>query len=188
MKSARILAISMVVLLIGYGVNVTLRAWGQQPQTGFDSGLSAFPTPPGAMPLLIQGARHAGDAEMNKLVQEEAAAERDVANLIESYAHTEGDAERSKIKSKLGSALEKEFDLQQKRRDLELSRVEARLKKVRELMKKRGEARQSIIDKRLDQLLREADGLGWTPPPGVNLRQNQSNGTRPAGLYGPMQR
>lgn len=109
---------------------------------------------------------------MEKLVQEEAAAEREVASLIESYAHTEGDTERSKIKSKVAAALEKEFDMQQKRRDLELSRVEARLKKVRELMKKRSDARQSIIEKRLDQLLREADGLGWTPPAGVNLHQN----------------
>ena len=65
--------------------------------------------------------------------------------------------------------MEKEFDLQQKRRDLDLVRVEARLKKVRDLMKKRSEARQSIIDKRLDQLIREAEGLGWTPPAGISL-------------------
>jgi hypothetical protein len=85
---------------------------------------------------------------------------RQVAKLIESYAHAETDAQRSKIKSVLATTLEKEFELQQKRRDLDLVRVKARLKKVRDLMKKRGEPRQSIIDKRLDQLIREAEGLG----------------------------
>ncbi len=175
MKFSRILVMATMCLLVGYGVSVTLRAWGQQPLpvspgTGYAPPLSDL-----AYPMIPNGVRQRADAEMDKLVQEEAAAEREVAKLIESYTHAEGDTERSKIKSKLESALEKEFDLQQKRRDLELTRVEARLKKVRELMKKRSEARQSIIDKRLDQLLREADGLGWTPPPGINLRQNHPN-------------
>jgi hypothetical protein len=165
MKPARIL---VLVLFLGFGLSVALHAWGQQPQ----SRDLAFPVDVQNGPLYLLAERHPDDAEMGKLVQEEATAEREVASLIESYAHTEGDRERSKIKSKVATALEKEFDLQQKRRDLELARVEARLKKVRELMKKRSEARQSIIDKRLDQLLREADGLGWTPPAGVNLRQH----------------
>lgn len=166
MKSARIL---VLVLFLGFGLSVTLLAWGQEPL--LDTGRSS--SSDGQHPSLIfLTDQRGGDAEMDKLVQEEAAAEREVSSLIASYAHTEGDTERSKLKSKVATALEKEFDLQQKRRDLELARVEARLKKVRELMKKRGDARQSIIDKRLDQLLREADGLGWTPPPGVNLHQN----------------
>jgi hypothetical protein len=33
-------------------------------------------------------------------------------------------------------------------------------------MKKRDEERKTIIDKRLDQIVREAEGLGWSPPPG----------------------
>jgi hypothetical protein len=37
---------------------------------------------------------------------------------------------------------------------------------VRELMTKRSQERKVIIDKRLDQLVREAEGLGWAPPPG----------------------
>jgi hypothetical protein len=174
MKSARILVLTLVSLLLAFvfsvSLSVTLRAWGQEPLPGN----SQLPASGGSIAIQDLGvwARRGGDAEMDKLVQEEAATEREVAALIESYTHTEGDKGRSDIKSKVATALEKEFDLQQKRRDLELSRVEARLKKVRELMKKRSEARQSIIDKRLDQLLREADGLGWTPPPGVNLHQN----------------
>jgi hypothetical protein len=173
MKSTRILVLASLILLMGYGVSVTLCAWGQTPA-------AKSSVPPGAVnvlgPLpagqqLAIGYRHEADPEMDKLLQEEATAERQVSTLIESYSRAEKDTDRSKIKSELGVALEKEFDLQQKRRKLELDRVEERLKKVRELMQKRTDARQTIIDKRLDQLIREAEGLGWTPPPGISLPQ-----------------
>jgi hypothetical protein len=121
--------------------------------------------PPQANPYLADPA----DPEVTKLRSDETTAERDVARLVTEYSRAQGEAARSKIKSSLATALEKEFDLQQKRRDMEVTAVEARIKKVRELMQKRSDARQSIIEKRADQLIREADGLGWTAPSGINL-------------------
>ena len=47
------------------------------------------------------------------------------------------------------NALARQFDLQQKRRDLELARVEAQLKKLRAMMKKRADEWKTIIDKRV---------------------------------------
>ena len=170
MKSVRILIIASVSLLIGYGLIVTINAWGQQPL--LDTGASLVQDGE----WLIRGVRHESDAEMDKLLQEEAEADQKVATLVESYAHTEGEAKRNEIKSSLSTALEKEFDLQQRRRDLELKRVEERVKRVRELMEKRNKAKRSIIDNRLDQLLREADGLGWTPPAGMNLHRQGGYG------------
>jgi hypothetical protein len=120
-----------------------------------------------SVPLLDFGP---SDPETDKLRASEASAEREVAKLVADYARAEGESARAKIKSSLAAALEKEFDLQQKRRDLELSAVEARIKKVRELMQKRADARQAIVEKRADQLIREADGLGWTAPSGINLQ------------------
>jgi hypothetical protein len=105
------------------------------------------------------------DPELQKLHAEEVSAEREVAGLLAQYAKSTEDAARSKAKAKLSTALEKQFDLQQQRRELEASRIETQLKKLRELMKKRTDARQTIVEKRLDQLVREADGLGWTSPP-----------------------
>ena len=107
------------------------------------------------------------DPELAKLHAEEGRLEHETAGMVEEYARTMDESQRGKIKAKLTSNLEKQFELQQKRRDLEVAQIEAQLKKLREIMRKRGEARQTIIDKRLDQLLREADGLGWTPPPGT---------------------
>src|SRR5205823_6115072 len=109
------------------------------------------------------GGQRGQDPELDKLLAEEGRLDRDAANLIGEYARTEDEAQRVKTKAKLAEALQKQFDLQQKRRDLEVAHIEAQVKKLREVMRKRGEARQTIIDKRLDQLLREADGLGWTP-------------------------
>ena len=43
------------------------------------------------------------------------------------------------------------------------------MKKLRDVMKKRSDARATIIDKRLDQLLNEASGLGWSTPRGSGV-------------------
>jgi hypothetical protein len=106
------------------------------------------------------------DPEMVKLINEESKANQEVHGLLRDYKRTEDADKRGEIKTKLTAALAKQFDAQQKRRDLELARVEAQLKKLRELMKKRGDERKTIIDRRVDQLVRDAEGLGWAPPPG----------------------
>jgi hypothetical protein len=107
----------------------------------------------------------ASDPELQKLHADEVTAEREVAALMTDYTKGSDEGQRGKAKAKLALALEKQFDLQQQRRELEASRIEAQLKKLRELMKKRSDARQTIVEKRLDQLMREAEGLGWTSPP-----------------------
>jgi hypothetical protein len=108
------------------------------------------------------------DPELEKLHAQEAQVESEVHSLLAQYGQTEKEGDRSAIKKKLSASLEKQFDLQQKRRDLEVARIEAQLKKLRELIKKRSDSRQTIIDKRLDQVLQEAEGLGWTSPHGFS--------------------
>jgi hypothetical protein len=107
-----------------------------------------------------------GDGELHKLMESEASSEREVRRLVDEYARTDNEGQRSKIKSKLSEVLDKQFDLQQKRREMEVAQIEAQLKKLRELMRKRSEARQTIVDRRLDQLVRDAEGLGWSSPAG----------------------
>jgi hypothetical protein len=156
-------------LVLGvFGLFLVWRASAQQSA-------AEFPTLPNGYPSNhTWGQPAARDPEMEKLIKGEASAAEEVKRLLKDYGRTEDDKERTKIKEKLTTALSKQFDMQQKRRDLELSRLEAKLKKLRALMKKRDEERKTIIDKRLDQLIREADGLGWAPPPG--LRRSSSSG------------
>jgi hypothetical protein len=137
-----------------------------EPQARPDT-LNRFAPNPGSNPLLGFYGHSANDPELAKFFAAERNLEREAAKLVREYGATDKDGERTKLKAKLEEVLAKQFDAQQKRRDLELTRLETQLKKLRELMKKRSEAQQIIVEKRLDQLLREADGLGWTAPPGL---------------------
>jgi hypothetical protein len=159
-----------VVLVLGvFALFLTWQAAGQAPAVSN----ARFET----SPLGYSLTRVEKDPEMDKLISGENSAAQDVNRLLADYKGTEKEEERTKIKTKLATALSKQFDMQQKRRELELSRLEAKLKKVRELMKKRDEERKLIIDRRLDQLVREADGLGWAPPPGPRGASRYGTGT-----------
>jgi hypothetical protein len=147
----------------------TCAAFSVSPATGRQAPATEVPSAAQPnYPLMGGGPK---DPELDKLLAAEAAAAREVTKLLGEYKKTEEEAERTKIKAKLSEALTKQFEQQQKRRELELTRAEAQLKKVRELMKKRGEERKTIVEKRLDQLVREADGLGWTAPPNASTQR-----------------
>ncbi|HEV3258517.1 MAG TPA: hypothetical protein VG013_16690 [Gemmataceae bacterium] len=168
MKFVRVTAVACAAVLGAFACLTIRPASGQVP----------YPPQPNYPRFALGGraenelAGHRPDREMEKLLTDEARLQQQAAALVEEYSRTEDEKDRAKIKSKLSDVLDKQFDAQQKRRDLEVERIEAQLKKLRALMKKRAEARQKIVDNRLDQLLREADGLGWTAPAGSPLPQN----------------
>jgi hypothetical protein len=82
--------------------------------------------------------------------------------LASQYAEATDEAERQKIQAQLAELVGRQFEAQQQVREDEVAQLEARVKKLRDLIEKRKEARQSIVDQRLEQLLREAEGLGWS--------------------------
>jgi len=92
-------------------------------------------------------------------------AESVLARRAEEMARKLGEAksesERSQIKTELTDLLEKQFGLRQKRHQEEIAALEAKVKKLKELVEKRQENRREIIAKRLDQILSNAEGLGW---------------------------
>lgn len=67
--------------------------------------------------------------------------------------------------NRLGKVIEmnlgQEFDARQNRYDEELKQLEAKVQKLKDLARRRQEARGQIINRRLEQLLRDAEGLGW---------------------------
>ncbi len=73
----------------------------------------------------------------------------------------DSDTARSDIKAKLSATLGKQFDLRQKRHEQEIKALEAKVKKLKELVIKRQESREEIVSRRLEQILRESQGLGW---------------------------
>jgi hypothetical protein len=80
--------------------------------------------------------------------------------LVKQLGKAEGE-KKDKIKTKLTETLGKQFDARQKRHDAELAALEAQIKKLKEMVQKRQENRRDIIARRLDQLARDAEGLGW---------------------------
>jgi hypothetical protein len=101
------------------------------------------------------------DVDPVVISDEDVALERQVNALARQLEATESDARRDEIKAKLGEALGKQFDLRQKRHGLEIEALEARVKKLGQLVRKRQENRAEIISRRLDQLVRESQGLGF---------------------------
>ncbi|HVA45302.1 MAG TPA: hypothetical protein VNH11_02850 [Pirellulales bacterium] len=114
-----------------------------------------------------------------------------LANEAESLAKQLADAtdekQKAELKEKLHDTLSRQFDAQQKARELEVARIEAKVKKLRDTIAKRNDGRRTIIDKRFDQLLSETEGLGWNSPPTGSgfgpfyAPQAMNPGTRPAG-------
>jgi hypothetical protein len=109
------------------------------------------------------------DPEMAKLSEAEAELAHASEELLSQYAAAKPD-EQKRLKADLRETLAKQFDIERQRRELELARVQERIDKVREQLKKRNEARETIVDRRLDQLINDAEGLGWTAPVGASPR------------------
>ena len=81
--------------------------------------------------------------------------------LAQQLAAAKSDSDREKIKGQLAETLEKQFDQRQKRHEEEIKSLEAQIKKLKDLVDKRQENRREIIGARLNQILKESQGLGW---------------------------
>ena len=180
MKLVRLASVTVLVgVLAAIVVFSDRRAAGQSvqvqppPQPGADSPSNNFHSNP-RIEYLTTAAQVANgfnfdradsqDPEIRKLQNEEATLDREAVGVVKEYIKTDNEAQRGNLKAMLSAVLAKEFDLQQKRRELELARLEAHMKKLRDMMNKRSTARRTIVEQRLDQLLREAEGLGWNAP------------------------
>jgi hypothetical protein len=100
-------------------------------------------------------------AEAQRLAQDDAKLEGEVRSAVGQYHAAEKEADRNKLRAQLTDLLEKQFAARQERRKLELASLEARVKKLREALEKRESAKQTIVERRLGDLLGDEDGLGW---------------------------
>jgi len=96
--------------------------------------------------------------------------------LLARYAETKEEKARAEYRAAMTQVLQQQFDARQKACEEELVPLEAQVKRLRDLIQKRQQARQEIVKSRLDQLVREAEGLGWPAPMGAGS---------PQGPYGP---
>jgi hypothetical protein len=92
---------------------------------------------------------------------EEANLAREADQLARQLGEAKSDSDRDKLKTRLGEVLEKQFDQRQRRHESEIEALEAQVKKLKDLVQRRQENRREIVGRRLDQVLRESQGLGW---------------------------
>jgi hypothetical protein len=88
--------------------------------------------------------------------------------LAKQYAKAEKEDEKKDIRKKLADVLGEQFDLQMKQQQKELEDLEKQVANLKTMLKKRVDAKSAIVDRRIDQLAQEAEGLGWSGPNGVH--------------------
>ena len=155
MKAVRVLAF----VLVGIGAITGAVVFGQAPAPEQPKQLLT-PLPNNAAPnYVIQELAPGGPGFF-------APAQDQSAQLVDQYRKAEKEEDKKEIKKKLADELGKQFDANMKRQQAELEALEKQINDLKNLMKKRQDARTTIIDRRLEQVIQDAEGLGWTAPGG----------------------
>jgi len=102
--------------------------------------------------------------------------------LAHQYAKSEKEDEKKETRKKLTEVLDRQFDLHLKEQQNELDELEKQVAKLKAVLRKRKDAKENIVERRLEQLVQEADGLGWNAP-GGRSDLFWGVGQRPAGGY-----
>jgi TolA-binding protein len=100
------------------------------------------------------------------------------AQLAKQYVDSKKEDERREIRKKLTDVLTQQFDEQIQQQQQELEDLEKQIANLRALLKKRLDAKSAIVERRIEQLIQDAEGLGWNAPgtPG-------GAGVQPFGAY-----
>ena len=85
----------------------------------------------------------------------------EIDRAVDQLSKSKKDADKESIKAMLSDLLEKQFELRQKKHETEIADLEAKVKKLKELVQTRKDNRKEIVARRLDQLVRDSQGLGW---------------------------
>jgi hypothetical protein len=85
------------------------------------------------------------------------------AQLAQSYVKTQKEEDKTKIRKKLTDVLGEQFDQHSKRQEKELEDIEKQIASLKTVLKKRLDAKSTIVERRVDQLIHDADGMGWAP-------------------------
>ena len=99
------------------------------------------------------------DPDLFKLLKQDAELERTTRQLTMQYRQTVDADSKAEIGAQLADTVAKHFDVRQKRRALELERLEKELDRMKELFEKRNQSRDKIIEQRLKELKGEEESL-----------------------------
>ncbi|QDU97875.1 hypothetical protein Pla8534_57320 [Lignipirellula cremea] len=95
---------------------------------------------------------------MAELEEQDAELNRRTLELAERCRNAEG-KEREKLEAEVRQAIERHFEVRQKRRQLNLESLGAELERLGEAIEKRNAAREEIIQRRQTELLGQGNDL-----------------------------
>jgi DNA anti-recombination protein RmuC len=98
------------------------------------------------------------DPKTEELNRHEMKLDRECVELASRLRRAAKD-ERENLTKQLTEAVNKHFDVRQKRRELQLQHLEDELKRLRKANQKRIEAREQLVNRRLADLLGQPDDL-----------------------------
>jgi hypothetical protein len=142
---------------IGAIVAMTAQAYGQDPEPA--------PTPPevpdmGYLKMIPEVAKWGAFAEHSDHVKW-MQLRSEARSLAQKYAKSDKEGEKKELRKKLAEALSQQFDLHMEQQQKELEKLEKQISDLRALMEKRQEAKNAIVERRIEQLAQEAQGMGW---------------------------
>jgi hypothetical protein len=91
-------------------------------------------------------------------------AQSQASQLAQQLVKATDEDEKSRLREKLTSTLNNIFDEHMKQQQKELDDLEKQIAHLRQIMKKRTDAKETIVERRIEQLIQDADGLGWNAP------------------------
>jgi len=83
------------------------------------------------------------------------------SDLAERIHGMQQGAEQEEMKKELRGVLSRLFDVRESEKESEVDRLEEEMARLRETLKKRKEAKDSIVDRRMNDMLGEEDDLRW---------------------------
>jgi hypothetical protein len=86
---------------------------------------------------------------------------RQTQKLIEGWKNSKEGAEREKLETELRALLRREFASRLAVHEREIKKLEEKVRQLRERLALRKDKQEDIVDHRLQQILRDAQGLGW---------------------------
>ena len=84
--------------------------------------------------------------------------------LAKKLAAAEKEDEKKDLRKKLTDVLNQQFDAHAKEQEKELDDLEKQVSKLRETLKKRQANKDKIVERHIDQMVQDAEGLGWSTP------------------------
>jgi hypothetical protein len=84
--------------------------------------------------------------------------------LAQQYVKAEGEEKKREIRKELADVLSQQFDLHIKQQQKEVDDLEKQIARLKSVLRKRLDAKSTIVERRLEQMVQDAEGLGWNAP------------------------